>query len=121
MTLFLRSLTAVLFILAIAAMLTVLGADITHALTLTPLHREAGALSFMLIGGSYLTLQLSSPRPWNKKLKPFLLGIGFLFWGSAQLLPSGLLVTAMDTTVVLIFVMDLSLIILEHLRGKNHE
>lgn len=114
----LRSVSAALFVLSLAAMLTVLVADATSALALTPLHREAGALSFALIGASYLILQFSLPAPWNKKLKPLLLGLGFLFWGSAQLLPNNIFVTVMDTAVVLIFVMDLGLIILEHLRSR---
>ena len=118
---FLRCVSAVLFISAIIAVLAVLAADMASALALTPVHRAAGALSFVLIGGSYVALQLSLPQSWTKKVKPLLLGVGFLFWGSAKLLPSGVWVTAMDTAVVFIFVMDLSLIILEHLKVKNHE
>lgn len=113
----LHYLSAILFVAALAAMVTLLASDAWNALTFTPLHRQAGALSFAFIGLSYIALQLSRKR----KLKNILLGIGFLFWGSAQLLPLNTWVTAMDTSVVLIFVMDLSVIIFETLRAKNHD
>lgn len=110
-----KYLSAALFIAALAAMVTLLVSDAWNSLTFTPLHRQAGALSFAFIGLSYIALQFSRER----KVKNILLGTGFLFWGSAQLLPLNTWVTAMDTAVVLIFVMDLSLIIFETLRGKK--
>jgi hypothetical protein len=102
-------------------MLTLLAADAVNALRLTSLHERAGALSFMLIGASYLLLQFASRRPWSEKLKAIFMGIGFVFWGSASLLPPGPWVTFMDTSVVLIFVLDLSLIILENLKQNRHD
>jgi len=117
MTKVLHYLSAMLVVAALAAVVTLLASDVSNGLTFTPLHRQAGALSFAFIGLSYIALQFSRER----KLKNILLGIGFLFWGSAQLMPLNIWVTAMDTAVVLIFVMDLSLIILETLRGKNHD
>ncbi len=121
MSIILRCLSVVLFCSAIVAVIAVLVADASSALSSTRMHRTAGALSFVFIGASYLCLQLSLNRSWDRKLKPLLLGTGFFFWGSAQLLPPSPWVTAMDTAVVLIFVMDLSLIIIEQLRAKNHE
>ena len=116
-----RWLSTILFVSALAAMLTLLISDALNALTPTPLHRRAGALSFMLIGSSYVALQLSLNRPWNEKVKAILLGIAFMFWGSGQFLPPSLWATAMDTAVVVIFVVDLSLIIIESLKRNNYE
>jgi hypothetical protein len=116
-----RWLSTIFFVSALAAMLILLVSDACNALTLTMLHRRAGALSFILIGASYVALQLSSRRPWNEKLKAILLGIAFLFWGSVQFLSPGPWVTAMDSAVVVIFVVDLSLIIMESLRRNNCE
>jgi hypothetical protein len=75
----------------------------------------------MLIGFSYIVLQLSGRQRWNEMVKGVLLGTAFPLWGCEQLLPPSPLVTAMDSAVVAIFVVDLSLIILEHLRRQDHE
>jgi hypothetical protein len=48
-----------------------------------------------------------------------LLGLGFLFWGTEQFLPPGPLATALDSLVVLIFVSDLSLVIVDRLKRKD--
>jgi hypothetical protein len=121
MTTLFRWLSTILFISAIAAMLTLLASDFFNALNLTNIHRRAGALSFMLIGSSYVALQFSDPRRWSEKLKAILLGIAFLFWGSGQFIPPSPWATAMDTTVVVIFVVDLSLIIVECLKRRHYE
>src|ERR1700743_877394 len=116
-----RWLSTILFVSALIAMGTLLVADALNALTLTSLHRTAGALSFMLIGSSYVALQLSLRRPRSEKLKAILLGIAFLFWGSGHFLPPSPWATAMDTAVVVIFVVDLSLIIVESLKRNHYE
>jgi hypothetical protein len=116
-----RLLSAILFVSAIAAMLTLLVSDALNALSPTSLHRGAGALAFMLIGSSYVALQISLRRPRSEKLKAILLGTAFLFWGSGQFLPPSLFATAMDTAVVVIFVVDLSLIIIETLKRNHYE
>jgi len=121
MTTLFRWLSTVLFVSAIAAMLTLLVADVLNALSPTKLHHHAGALAFMLIGSSYVALQISLHRPPMEKIKAILLGMAFLFWGSGQFLPPSLFATAMDTAVVVIFVVDLSLIIFENLKRNHYE
>lgn len=102
-------------------MLTLLVSDVCNALAPTTIHRRAGAFSLILIGASYIALQLSLRRPSGEKVKAILLGIAFLFWGSAQFLPPSPWATAMDSAVVVIFVVDLSLIIVESLKRNNYE
>lgn len=121
MTRLLRWLGGMLLVLAIAAMLILLAGDIFSALKYTPLHRHAGALSFLLIGASYLAILLSRKAGWGEKWKGLLLAIGFVFWGCAQLLPPSAWVTAMDSAVVLIFVSDLSAVIVSSLRREPKE
>jgi hypothetical protein len=121
MATFFRWLSTILFVSAIAAMVTLLVSDALNALTPTAFHRCAGALAFMLIGSSYVALQISLRRPRSEKVKAILLGVAFLFWGSGQFLPPSLLATAMDSAVVVIFVVDLSLIIIEHLKRNHYE
>ena len=116
-----RWLSTILFVSAIAAMLTLLISDALNVLTPTTVHRFAGALAFMLIGSSYVALQISLRRPRSEKVKAILLGIAFLFWGSGQFLPPSLFATAMDSAVVVIFVVDLSLIIIENLKRSHYE
>ena len=115
----LRSLSALLLFLALAGLATLLVFDAWNHLRLTSIHQRVGALSFMLIGVSYISLQLSSGRPWRERSKGVLLGLGFLFWGSEQFLPPGHVATALDSLVVLIFVSDLGLVIVERLKRKD--
>ena len=117
----LRNLSALLLISALAGMATLLIFDALDHLRLTPLHQRTGALSFMLIGASYISLQLSTGRRWREMFKGVLLGIGFFLWGCEQFLPAGPLVTIMDSLVVLIFVSDLGLVIVDRLKRKDHE
>jgi hypothetical protein len=114
-----RWLSTILFVSALFAMVTLLVADALNALTLTAIHRCAGALSFILIGSSYVALQLSLQRPRSEKLKAILLGVAFLFWGSGQFIPPSPWATAMDAAVVVIFVVDLSLVIVESLKRNQ--
>jgi len=117
----LRQLSAVLLVSALAGMVTLLIFDAWNRLSLTPFHQHVGALSFMLIGASYICLQLGTARQWKDKIKRVLLGVGFFLWGSEQFLSPGPLVTVMDSLVVIIFVSDLSLVIMDSLRCKDDE
>ena len=75
-------------------------------------------MALILIGTSYISLQLSANRRWKEKLKGISLGFAFVLWGSEQFLPASRLVTLMDSAVIVIFVVDLGLIILDGL-GKG--
>jgi peptidoglycan/LPS O-acetylase OafA/YrhL len=117
----LRSLSLLLLVLALAGLVTLLVFDTLNHLRLTSFHQRTGALSFMLIGASYISLQLATRRRWNEKLKGILLGTGFFLWGCEQFVPPSPLVTVMDSLVVLIFVVDLSLIIVHRLQHRDDE
>src|ERR1700690_1582495 len=117
----LRNLSALLLISALAGMATLLIFDALDHLRLTPVHQRTGALSFMLIGASYISLQLSTGRRWRELFKGVLLGVGFFLWGCEQFLPPGPLVTIMDSLVVLIFVSDLGMVIVDRLKRKDDE
>lgn len=118
MTRLLHYCSAVFFVLALIGIVTLVVFDLINQLRFTSLHRHAGALSFMLIGSSYVSLLLGSRRPLKTILKEMFLGIAFFLWGSEQFLPPGPWTTAVDSTVILIFVTDLSLIILERLKHR---
>jgi peptidoglycan/LPS O-acetylase OafA/YrhL len=117
----LRTLSLLLLILALAGMGTLVFFDGLNHLALTSIHQQMGALSFILIGTSYISLQLSSRRRWAEKLKGIMLGVGFLLWGCEQFIQPSVLVTIMDSLVVTIFVVDLGLIIMGRLRRKDDE
>ena len=118
MTKLLRGLSLLLFLLSVGSIVVLLISDVSHALSLTSFHQQAGAMALILIGTSYISLQLSAKRPWNEKLKGVFLGFAFVLWGSEQFLPASRLVTLMDSVVITIFVVDLGLIILDGL-GKG--
>jgi hypothetical protein len=116
-----RWLSTIFFILALAGIVTLLIFDGLNRLSLTPIHQRAGAISLMMIGASYISLQLSARRRWNEMLKGVMLGLAFFLWGSEQFLAPSLWVTAIDSLVVVIFVVDLSLIIVGRLKNKDPE
>ena len=79
------------------------------------------ALPLILIGLSYMSFQLSVERGRSERAKGLLLGLAIVLWGTEQLLPPSAWVTVMDSLVITIFVVDLALIIVEHLKHKDHE
>ncbi len=117
----LRGLSAIALAAALAGIVCLLAGDTWNRLRLTPAHQVAGALSLMLIGLSYICLQLSAARPRKEMIKGVLLGLAFLLWGGEQFVPPGRFVTLMDSAVVTIFVVDLGAIIVEHLKRRDHE
>jgi hypothetical protein len=118
MTKLLRGLSLLLFLLAAGGIIVLLTSDVSHGLRLTSFHQQSSAMALILIGASYISLQLSAKRRWNEKLKGISLGFAFVLWGSEQFLPASRLVTLMDSAVITIFVVDLGLIILDAL-GKS--
>jgi hypothetical protein len=121
MTKLLRGLSLFLFLLAAGSIIILLTSDVSHSLRLTSFHQQAGAMALILIGTSYISLQLSAKRRWSEKLKGIFLGLAFALWGSEQFLPASRLVTLIDSAVITIFVVDLGLIILDSLRRKNDQ
>jgi hypothetical protein len=121
MTKLLRGLSLLLFLLAVGSIVILLVSDVAHALRLTSIHQQSSALALILIGTSYISLQLSAKRRWNEKLKAIFLGLAFALWGSEQFLPASWLVTLMDSVVITIFVVDLGLIILDYLKRNDQQ
>jgi hypothetical protein len=110
---------AVFLVLALLGIGTLLIFDAINQLRFTSIHRRAGAAAFMLVGASYLSLLLSSRRPLRSMRKEMALSIAFFLWGCGQFLSPGPWATIVDTTVTVIFVIDLSLIIIKRLKGQN--
>lgn len=116
-----RPLTTTFFVAALACLATLLVSDALRHLRFTAAHQRQAALPLLLIGLSYVCLQLSARRPRSELIKGLLLGFAFMLWGMEQLLPVSPLVTLMDGAVVTIFVVDLSFIIVEHLKRRDHD
>jgi hypothetical protein len=116
-----RLLSIIFFISALVGIFALVLSDGLHQLRFTTVHQRMGALPLICIGLSYISFQLSAKRQWRELVKGLLLGVAFVFWGGEQLLPSSPLVTVMDSIVITIFVVDLGLIIVEHLKRKDHE
>jgi len=119
MTKLLRGLSLLLFLLAVGGIIVLLGSDVSHGLRLTSFHQQSSAVALILIGTSYISLQLSAKRRWREKLKGVFLGFAFVLWGSEQFLPASRMVTLMDSAVITIFVVDLGLIILDYLKRND--
>jgi hypothetical protein len=89
--------------------------DVAHGLRYTSLHSHLGSVALIMIGASYVCLQIISRRPRHELVKGVLLGCAFALWGTEQLLPASRWTTGMDTAVIAIFVVDLGMIILNGL------
>jgi hypothetical protein len=115
----LRGGSALLFLLALAGITVLWESDARHAFGLTPLHQQVGAWALILIGSSYILLQLAVRRRGGEALKGIALGAAFVLWGGEQFLAPGPAVTAIDSVVITIFVVDLSLIVIGQLRPRD--
>ena len=114
-----KSLRWIVLVCLSAALVTIgilVVTDVAHGLGPTILHSRLGAVALILVGSSYVSLQIISRRPRNEFVKGILLGSAFALWGGEQLLPASRWTTAMDTAVVAIFVVDLGKIIFDELR-----
>jgi len=117
----LRWFSIISFTLALGCVAVLWVSDIQNRLLFTPNHQRLGAFPLILIGIAYISFQLCGKRHLPERAKGILLGLAFLFWGSEQLLPPSVWVTAMDSLVITIFVVDLALMIIEHLKRKDHD
>jgi hypothetical protein len=112
----LRVLCGILAGAALAALVGLCVSDSFQGFRFTAQHVHYGALALILIGASYVALQVGESRPWAERLKGAALGAAFLMWGVEQLLPPSRIVTIMDFLVISIFVVDLNLIIRDQIR-----
>jgi hypothetical protein len=113
----LRILGGVLFGLALLALAWLLLPDLWTGFRPSLRHQQAGALALMLVGASFVCLQFSTGKRRKEILKGALLGLAFVLWGSEQFMPPGSAVTAIDSAVIAIFVVDLGLVIAGHLEA----
>jgi len=107
---FFRRLSAALFLLSLLALAILLVTDVWGPLHPVAARLRPGALALMLAGAAFMGVQLSAAAK-DLALKDLLLGLAFLLWGAEQYLPAGRGVTAIDATVITIFVADLGLVI----------
>jgi hypothetical protein len=115
----LRRACVLLFLLALAGIAILWGSDALHAFHLTLFHQQAGALALILIGSSYILLQAVLRPRRTEALKGTFLGAAFVLWGGEQFLAPGPWVTMVDSVVITIFVVDLSLIVVGQLRSRR--
>ena len=110
--------SGLLLLCAVAGITLLWESDARHAFRLTPLHQQIGAWALILIGSSYILLQLARPRRRSEALKGAALGLAFVLWGGEQFLAPGRAVTAIDSVVITIFVVDLGLAVAGQLRSR---
>jgi hypothetical protein len=114
-----RLLSAILFLFALGALIFLLLSDTWFRFQPGAFHRRAEAFVLMSLGASFISMQIGTEGRSREKLKGILLGLGFVLWGCEQDLPPGSGVTAVDTIVITIFVVDLGLVIKGALAGDS--
>jgi hypothetical protein len=115
----LRPLGGLFLLAALVALAVLLFSDGWHLFHPTGRHKQAGALALMLVGASFVCVQLDTCATLTTRLKRVLLGLAFVLWGGEQFLPPGPCVTAMDSAVITIFVVDIGLVILGLLKRRS--
>jgi len=116
-----KLLAYVLCLLALGSVAILFAVDWRHRMNPSVSHTQAASAGLIGIGLAYIALQFQMARPRLELVKGFLLGLAFVAWGTEQLLPLSSHVVLMDEGVVGVFVIDLGLIIVEHLRRRDHE
>lgn len=106
-----RVLSGVLFLLALVALARLLLPDLWSRFRPSARHQQAGAMALIFAGSSFICLQFGVGVGWKGMVQGLLLGLAFVLWGGEQFLPPGPLVTAIDSAVIAIFVLDLGLVI----------
>ena len=117
----LRLLTRALASLAILACGSLLVASLAPDALAGFGHAPLSAAPLLLIGAAYMVLQGILRPPWKELVKRLLLGLAFVLWGVDQLLPSGPFATVVGDVVIILFVVDLGLITLAHLRVDDRD
>ena len=115
----LRRFSLLFLIASWAGLLGLLLTDGFHRLHLTPSHQRLSALALIFVGLSYICFQIAAVRKPAERVKGILLGTAFVLWGSEQFVPPSPLVTLIDTAVIAIFVVDISLVLVERMRNPD--
>jgi hypothetical protein len=106
-----HALSSVLFGLALLALAWLLLPDLWGGFQPSLRHQRAGALALVFVGASFLCQQFSTGKRGKEALKGLLLGLAFVLWGGEQFMPPGAGVTAIDSAVIAIYVVELGLVI----------
>jgi hypothetical protein len=75
-------------------------------------------LPLILIGVSYSSLLFTVRRPAAQIFMGLLVGAAFILWGVAALLPDRTVASFINDLVVFLFILDLSIVILRHLKSE---
>jgi hypothetical protein len=112
-----QRLSLLLLIASWVGLIGLLCTDGIHRLHFTPAHQRLSALALIFIGLSYGVFQFAAVRRSSERLKGLLLATAFVLWGSEQFLPASPIMTLLDSVVIGIFVVDISLVIVDRLKN----
>ena len=82
-------------------------------------HGPVSALPLLLIGIAYLALQAILRPALLELLKRVMLASAFILWGIDQLLPTGPLATTIGDIVIVLYIIDLALMMLDALHTRK--
>ena len=115
----LRLVSGVLAAFAVLASAALLLFDIPHGVLPQLRHAPVSAIPLLFIGIAYVCLQPLTRPSIPELIQRLLLGSAFILWGIDQMLPPGLAATVIGDLVISLYVLDLSVIIREHLRKED--
>jgi hypothetical protein len=83
-------------------------------------HAPVSAAPLLLIGAAYLGFQvLTRPQPLDL-FKAFIVSSAFILWGIDQLLPTGWLATTLGDVIIVLYVIDLSWMMIDRLKQQEY-
>lgn len=77
------------------------------------------AIPLMLIGVAFAFLQFAAPRTRVQIVLGLSVSTAFILWGVEQFVMNQFVAASIDDVVVFLFVVDLSLVIYQHLKSKD--
>jgi hypothetical protein len=81
-------------------------------------HAPISSAPLLLIGAAYLAFQLLTGPTLLDLGKALIVSSAFIFWGIDQILPPGWLATTLGDVVIVLYVIDLSWLMIDRLKLK---
>lgn len=82
--------------------------------------RGSGAICWPQDGLAFALLQFAVSRTRIQIVLGLSVSAAFIFWGVEQFVPNPFVASSIDDFVVFLFVLDLSLVIYQHLKSTEH-
>jgi len=114
-----RLVSALCLVLSLAVGGVLILWDTVHGFVPMLIHQRSVAVALMLIGASYAAAHATGPLRSGARVRAVSLGLAFVLWGAEQFMPMSRVVVGVDCVLVCVFVVDLSLSVVNRLKNES--